>query len=451
MKKVLTSFLLVFISLNVFAVSLKELLEKALTDNIDIQTQRNVYQNSLLSKEGTDGIYAPSLSVSGNVTMPDSYNFSSLPPSITAQLSYGQKITSGTSLQIDTAYQRTGPTYTYSDTIKHDVSVSLSLSQNLNPYWAQKGNMGNPDKVAKFYDSEKNYYVYLNTIKTVFTNIIQNYIRFIESQKQIKICNNNLSVIDKRISAFNALFQNGEINKSEITNLQNERFNLEQELYSYSLNSLSALQTLSSLCSAPLQPKDISYSEFNEEVDDIYLYVSEVLDNNMTPELDSIKAQIKSAENSLVLIREQGSPVLNIGIKPSWTITSYSEANQYNTTVSVSTDLSPLFLSLSDRQEQKVSENIESMKQLLFLNEANNKAEKANTERILLLYKEQQKELEKLLSEDEKNLTSYRTEYIRGEVSLLDYEIQKYRVENHKHLLGCINLNIWLYELLMKI
>ena len=91
------------------------------------------------------------------------------------------------------------------------------------------------------------------------------------------------------------------------------------------------------------------------------------------------------------------------------------------------------------------------MKQLLVLNEANNKAGKANTERILLLYKEQQKELKKLLSEDEKNLTSYTTEYIRGEVSLLDYEIQKYRVENHKHLLWCINLNIWLYELLMKI
>ena len=438
MKKPIVFFIILLFCLNVFAVDMKSLLRLSVNNNSDIRAARLNYENALVGEKGV-GVYAPNLSVSG------SYDFNDLTHSLSATGSYSQQVISGTNIGIDGTYQRARTDVYGTEGTTEDVSISLTVQQALNPFWISKDNIGDPNRLAKEYETLNYYYTYLDTVKTIFINIIQNYVKVMEYRKQIEILENNISLKEMEIQAVRQLIRGGEENELKLISLNNELFSYQQSLNSYLIELNTNIQNINLLCMSEITKEEVFVLDDEEELKS---YVYEVLGNNLNPLLKSYEVQLNGSKNSLILAKQNSSPVLSFSVKPQWGNSSLNNETIYSTTVYVGMDFTPMFSNIYNREEEKIQNSISALKEMYNYQMLYGVNLKKNYENFKKLYHEQRRELVKIIENEESEIKSFKTEYEKGRISLLEYNSEVYKLKNHKISLEITDLNIWLYGVL---
>ena len=439
-------------------VSLYDLCYSVLENNSDIKAAEKNYTNAVLSKKGADGYFSPSVSVSSSATLPNEYEFDKSPDSFISSINYTQPLLSGTSVSIFGNYSYSVTENERERFIFQNPQITFKLTQSLFPFWIQ-GHIKDPYLLTLKEQKEYFYNQLLYAKQKVIQEFIQNYIYAQVEYKKNLMLKNSINLTQKQIDELNVIKKSGGINSSRISELENTKWTYQQDLLSSELSIKSYLQKIKYLTN-----KDFSESFFFEEktyntdYKDFISFITEISDCDFDSYEKSLLIKIEIEKTSAISIQQDSSPSIEFSVQPAWNleqkkINEWSEAWQSNGspkswTVGVTINLSPLFNSFISKRENKQKLELESA-----LNTYNSYTQqksfvKSQYTNYILEYEKHFSEISKLIDLWEKQLEDMKFELEQGLISKLDYENKAVQLSNMKLSSECIQLYIFLYQVL---
>lgn len=451
-------FFIFFIISKVFSISLDELIECTLQNNSDILSAQNNYDNASLSLKTLHGAYAPQILFSSSTTLPNDYQYDTLPNYFSSTITYSQPLPGGIFINLTS-----GASFNTTDILEdcylsQNPNTSISLSQSLLPYWIQ-GRLRNPTKLSAEQQKEYYYNQLLYTKKSVVQNLIQNYIYTAVYIKQIQINKNLIALLEEQIDISQQLLKNGSTNQAKITDFQSSKWSYQQDLLSSQSSFFSYLQNLKTICGIDFELDISSYENINLPVLDNLIKVILLLTDNISDPLEkSYQLKIKILKTNRTLEKQSSAPTLSLSVKPVWSFESKKQSewkdawkdinSPFSWTATIDVNLSPLlssYINLSKKQYEQDYEVAENTYHA-YITQKSFILKQYKT--ILDEYKTQLEEITNLYYTGCLEVQDLETQYTRGTISKFDLDSVKVRVENCRLNKEIIELYFWLYEFL---
>lgn len=437
-KYFLTALIFSFATAAYSASALQTLADLALENNADIINARNDWQSAVISRKTQDGFYMPSLTAGGSTVFSDSETENSEDDlySFDTNLAYTQPVISGTTASAAATYSFTNQQLKEKETLSKIPVLSFSLTQSLFPFWAQ----GKKNPVSMNLKQQEQFYYnqYLAQKKLTLQNLAQNYISFIISQKEEKIYENSIALVQQQIDAYYEMQKKGSTNLAKISELEHTKWSYTQNLLSVSISKTNYLQNLKNLCGNTLDDTLLLADSDDLLSSDFSSYIISVTDSIIDPVENTLLCKLKILQANEVLEKQNNAPQLSL---------TATTQNVY----SASVDFSPLLESTgkqASKQRKLTYQNAQNnynayLEQKNFVNE--------QYQSIITAYKQQLESIEKLNTSGSQLRQDMKKQYESGAISKIDYNSFEYQYINNALSMDCIKLNIWLYTLLLEL
>lgn len=142
-----------------FSLSLPDLIDLTLQNNIDIITSQSDYESALLSAKTLDGSFSPGISISSTSSISNDYEWNLPPDYFSSNITYSQTIVGGTKFSITGTYSLNSAIYNEERYISQSPKINFTLTQSLLPFWAQ-GKISDPTILGN--KQQVDYYHYQN-------------------------------------------------------------------------------------------------------------------------------------------------------------------------------------------------------------------------------------------------------------------------------------------------
>ncbi len=453
-KKVMFLIMLLGIIDFIFPLSFEELLEMTLESNEEIKKSLSDYENSLVTLETKDGLYAPTIIVSSSLTIPKDYEWNSNPDNFSSTLTYTQPFPGGTALSIETDYSFEIINGLGNKIMKQNPNLTLSISQSLFPFWMQRKKK-EPIKFSLEKQKEYYYNELLYIKKTVVQNLFQHYINAFIARNEMFINQNNIELYDEQIEALELLKASGNVTQSRILEIENQRWTSQQALMTAQSNYVNYISQLKNIAGTDFDEQNLTFS-IDEGVE---LLFSEYIKDKDPIELNN-KIKIEMIENSRVLEKQSSAPVLNFSLQPKWSlgITSpdgWQDAwsdfcNPVAWKASLSVNLSPMISGIAKQNKKKYEINHKQAEENDAAYIKQKRIHMEQCENILRHFLIEKNTIEQLYSYACDELEGYKSQYEANAISKLDLDTVMVRVENCRLSKEIIELNISLYNILLK-
>ena len=428
MKKVLFIIYQLFCIYSLFSLDFKDIIELAYENNQDLALAKVEYEKALLGTKTKNGVYSSGLSAKVSLPSQENNNLFVDDKNIVTSITYSKNLPGNLGLDITANYS-----VNYS-------ALNFTIYQSLKPFWI-KGKIKDPNICSLQLQKEYYWYELNYQKKTIIENIIQLISKIIIYNNECKMLNNDISLLQMKINAQEKLCKAGNSNKSQITELESEKWSKQQNLINYEIQIENYLLDLKTLCGAQFDLDDL------ENIID--LNNTDILADFIELEIDPIekKLQLKNEllNQNYILQNQKSSPVLSFSFQPVWK--PELKEGMYNWTSSIGIDFSPLIESANKKEsklyEIEYKQSIEELalyqkKKEFLIEQCDNALNYYN--KIL----ENSKELYKKTLEE---LEDYKLMHSTGSISELDYESVKQRVNNIQITIRNLQLNIWVYNI----
>lgn len=441
-----------------FSLSLSDLIDLTLQNNIDIITSQSDYESALLSAKTLGGNFSPGISISSTSSISNDYEWNLTPDYFSSNITYSQTIVGGTQFSITGTYSLNSTIYNEERYISQSPKINFTLTQSLLPFWIQ-GKISDPTILGN--KQQVDYYHYQNIYakKTVLQNLIQNYAYFLIYENEIQIYENSISLVEEQIAAVNELQSSGNTNQAKITELENTKWTYKENLMSAQANYYSYLQTLKSICGINIDIIEDSL-EF-EQTDENLTDLIKVSLEHVSDPMDLIyQLKLQMLETKHVLQKQSSAPTLSLTVQPSWTLENVKNNNWQDAwekgektswTATVSMDFSSFFKSTISKDKKHYEMDYQQAKKSYKNYLLQKKFVKEQYENLYRNYSNQLESIERLLTKEKLELNDYNKLYNEGTISKLDYDSVKIKVENGKLSRNCVEIYKWLYEVLLEI
>lgn len=448
--------LFILCSLYCFSLSITDLATFALESNFEIQTASNTYKTQIFSSKNLNGSYTPSLSLTTATTIPKDYDLQLAPNYLDSNIIYSQPLPGGTSLSIGVDYNFTALTINNDRYITQVPNISFSLKQSLLPFWIQ-GQKKDPVKLSFKQNEEYYYYQLLCTKKNVLIQLLQNYVYALISLNEIAVYKNLIIFYEEEIESLKVFESIGNISKSSIIEVENSKWNTQQNLIAAQVNYATYIQTLKKLCGRDFDENLLEYSGLqNYEV-----YLIKILDEIIDPLEKVYNLNIQMIKTANVSEKQTSAPILNFSVKPEWILDSTTQgewksawkdiSTPSNWTFSLGIDFTPLFMASANQNDKKYQlkykDAMESYNSFLKQKEF----VKYQYEKMLLEYMERKEIISELINLGIQELNDCKIQYEAELISKLDYDSVRVKVENYGYSKSSIELYILLYNILIKV
>ena len=459
-KKVVIIFVFLLFFSNAYTVTLSDLLESALQNNADIVSAQKTYDNAVLSSKTLNGELAPSVNVSSSATLPDGYNWDKAPDSFSSNISVSQPLFSGTTISAIGLYSYNIATMNEKRYISQSPNISFSLTQSLFPFWLQ-GKLKDPSILSLRLQKKYYYSQLLYTKKTVLQNLIQNYIYALVYKNEITIYQNSINLLDEQIKAFKQLKDSGNTNQAKILEMENSKWNYQQNLMNAFSNYEGYLQNIKTICGCNFDDSDNYFSFGSESLneDKIIRLINNSLDNIADPLEETYKLRLEILNANRTLEKQNSAPTLTVSIQPSWTLdvtkseewkkswNNLGSPSSWNTSISI--NFSPLISGIAKQNKKRFENDYAAVEKSYNSYLAQKKFVHQQYDSLREHYENQLNSVSKLFSEGRKELEDHAQQFSVGAISQLDYESMRISVENCGLSKNCIELYLWLYQTLI--
>ena len=445
-----------FLSTKGFSLSLADLSKMALDSNPDIMAASADYEKEVLSAKYLNGTYAPRVSLSSSSTLLKDAKTNDLPESFLSRMTYAQPLPGGTSISLEADYGFNSAAYDELYYLKQQPGLSLTLSQSLMPFWIQ-GQIKDPVKLST--KKREDYYFYqLQYIKkNIWSTLAQYYVYALTAKNEINIYKNSVSLYEMQVDSIKALKAQGKVSQAALMELENSKWNAEQNLMSAEADYFSNVQKLKTICGQNFDEELLEPFEDNEK----YLSTSFFDDEDTDPLEETYKLKLEILKSSRVTEKQAGAPVLNLSLQPEFDLKATKKEDWQKAwddmdspgkwTFGIGLDLSSMISGLASQNKKKYQIEYKTALESYNLYLEGRKFILQQYEGLLQQYLNQQERINFLYDSGLKELSDYKIQFEKGEISKFDYESARVRVENCRLKKESINSYVWLYELLVRI
>ena len=446
--------LLIISKTPLFSLSLCEVIDLTLQNNIDIITSQSEYEIALLSTKTIDGSFSPGFSISSSSSISKDYEWNTTPDYFSSTITYSQPIPGGTQFSVTGSYAFNSLIYNGEQYLSQSPKISFTLTQSLLPFWAQ-GKVSDPTILSM--QQQEEYYRYQNLYikKTVLQNLIQNYAYFLIYENEIQIYENSISLVEEQIAAVKELKASGNTNQAKITDLENTKWTYEENLMSVKTNYYSCLQNIKAICGINIKDS-LTFGQTDENLTNIINISLEHISDPMDL-IYKIKLQMLETKN--VLQKQNSAPTLNLTVQPSWALEkvknndwqdAWKNGDNPSWTATVSMDFSPLLRSTMSKYKKHYEIDYQQAEKSYENYLAQKKFVKEQYEILYRNYSYQLESIEKLFEEGKIEFRDYEKLYNEGAISKLDFDSVKTKVENCELSRNCVEIYKWLYGVLLS-
>ena len=454
-KRFTYAFLIMFLSIKGFSLSLADLSKMALDSNPDIMAASADYEKEVLSAKYLNGAYVPRVTLSSSSTMLKNDVSNELPEKFSSNITYAQPLPGGTTISLEADYIFNSAKYNELYYLKQDPALSLTLSQSLLPFWTQ-GQIKDPVKLSAK-KREDYYYNQLQYVKkNIWESLVQYYVYALIAKNEIAMYQNSVELYEIQIASIEVLRAQGKASQSAILEVENSKWNAEQNLMSAQSDYLANIQKLKTICG----------QNFNEELleplneKEKFAGTTFIADNEKDPLEETYKLKLEILKNSRITEKQASAPVLKLSLQPELDLNAttkdeWKEAwknmdSPARWTVGIGLDLSSMLSGIASQNKKKYQ--IEYSMALeayhLYLEQRNFVLQQYKD--LLRQYRNQQERIDFLYESACKELADYKLQFEKGEISKLDYESARVRVENCRLKKDSINSFVWLYEVFVQ-
>lgn len=454
--KIIFELVLIFNSVSCFSLSLLDLTNYALEANTEIRTAMTVYEDQKLAYKFLNGAYVPSVLINSTTKIPNEFEWKYSPDYFSSSLIYTQPLPGGTSVSIEANYCFNAGTVDNERYITQSPNITFTLSQSLLPYWFQ-GKIKDPQRLTFEQQIKYYYYELLNTKKNVMIQILQNYVYNLIALHEIAINQNSIVFYEKQIESLKELQSLGNISQAKILEIENSKLTAQQNLMLAQSNSTGYIQNLKTLCGKDFDENflDSSITEGYESI------IIQNLNNTIDPLINTYELKFQMLDSSRIIEKQSSAPILSMSFTPVWNFGAIKEekwksawennAKPSNWTFSVGLNITPILIGFAKQKNKRykleyteTQNNFNSyIKQKEFV--------KKQYETLLTSYLQQKSIITELYNSAIQELMDYEYQVNAGFISKLDFESVRVRVENCRHSKECIELYVWLYEILLKL
>lgn len=455
MKKVYVLLVLSVLSWCYAETKIEQLWQLSINNSIDVKKAKDSYEISEIAYKGLDGIYSPSVSISAGSVIPHDYNWGNVADQFSSNITYTQPIPGGTSLSFSGNYTFNSVELNGERYVQQSPNFSVGIQQSLCPFWIQ-GTWKDPNhyinKKNKDYSSDQLIYAK----KEIIQNVTQLYINFLVCKCKSQMYSNTIDLLQEKIKSYRVLQGNGKIDYSKINELENSKWSYQQDYISLYSNLEQYKQNINVLCGT-----DFSF-DLDDLLPDEYLeYILELLDNTIDPMAQSYLDKIEMQNSQTILYRQSYAPTLSLSVSPSWksNMTELDKRNESWTekekpdawTGKIVLDLSPLFNGLVSNKIKQSNISLNDINNVYKNYMQQKEIIRAQYANILNLYSRQYEEFSVICEEQEVNRDLWKIQFDKGFLSELDYKSNLIQLENNRLNLQSIQLNIWLYQFMLKL
>lgn len=438
-----------------YSLSIIDLVDYAIEYNSDIKTSLIAYETESLSCEKLNGYYIPGISLNSTVKLSDESNDEKFINYLDSNISCTQSFPGGTLLSFSMDYNLNNYNLFNDIYISQTPNITLKVSQSLFPFWLQ-GAAIDPVKLSYYHSKDYYYYQFLNTKKIVLIQIFQNYVMNLISKNEMAINKNLINLYVEQIESLNELCKKGNVSQSKILEVENLKWNAQQNYMINHSNSIGYIQKLKTICGFDFDEgllDDFIENDFENKL-------SAYMDKGLDPLEKIYELKIKTIDNSRTLEKQTSAPVLNIGVGSAWNLDMVKKNNWQsawndfseptNWSLSFGINFSPLFSDMAKHSSEKynLEKNDSIEKYNLYLQQR--KFVKNQYEILLSDYKTQFEIIYNLYNNALLELNDYKFQYETGMISELDLDSFRVRVENYCYSKDCIELYIKMYNFLLS-
>lgn len=437
-----------------FSLSLYDIIELTLNNNPEILSAQTEYEANILSAKTLDGYFAPKLSFSSSASIAKDNEWNRIPDYFSSSITYSQIITGGTEFLVSSTYSFNSTAIDKEILISQAPKISFSLMQSLYPFWIQ-GKINDPTILNAKQQVEYYRYQKMYIIKNVLQKLIQNYAYLLIYKNEIQIYKNSILFVEEQISAIKELKNSGDINQVKITELESNKWNYEENLLSTQVNYYSCIQNIKSICGIDIE----GILQNLQLEDDTIGFINNYFDDNSDPMDNIYQLKIQMMETNQVLKKQNLAPMLTLTLQPSWSletvrkndwIEAWKKGETPSWTTTLSVDLSSYFKASVSQEKKHYEINYEQLVKS-YNNYLLQKEFIQEQYKILLQqYSLQLQFIEKLCDEGKIELKDHELLYNKGEISKIDYDSTKIKIDNFELSRDCIKIYKWLYEILVE-
>ena len=260
-----------------------------------------------------------------------------------------------------------------------------------------------------------------------------------------------------QVDSIKALKAQGKVSQAALMELENSKWNAEQNLMSAEADYFSNVQKLKTICGQNFDEELLEPFEDNEK----YLSTSFFDDEDTDPLEETYKLKLEILKSSRVTEKQAGAPVLNLSLQPEFDLKATKKEDWQKAwddmdspgkwTFGIGLDLSSMISGLASQNKKKYQIEYKTALESYNLYLEGRKFILQQYEGLLQQYLNQQERINFLYDSGLKELSDYKIQFEKGEISKFDYESARVRVENCRLKKESINSYVWLYELLVRI
>jgi len=450
-KYYIFNFVFIFLTQLSFSISLLDLKDIVTNSNAEIASAKKDYEAAQLSAKTLDGLFSPSLSISTSSNFTEKINFSDNLDYFSSIVFYTQNLPFGHSFSIEGCYSYNYTKINQEKYISQLPEINFSFGKNLYPLFIKKIKKDPQILLAK-QKSEFYYYQYCYTKKTKLKSLFQLLVYLNIYQNESQIYKNLISLTDEQLIAYKSLKSSGYTNQAKITELENSRWNYQQELINSEMNVVNCLQQLMELSSYKADNKDLENIEILN-IDEKILNIFFEQENDPLEEL--LKKNLFMVDTTAVIEKIDSSPVLSFSFQPKWNYdpikkTEFKQNKKIDNTPSyvamVGINFSPVINSLvvKNDSKNKIEKTFIEKNYNDYLAKKNNEIK--HYESVYTSYDNQLELITDLYNQEKKELVDYENQYNNGKISKFDYDSLIIRLKNAELNMMCIKLYMLLYK-----
>lgn len=435
-----------------------DLFNTIIENNSEIKQAEKEYNNAILSKNGANGYFSPSISISSTANVSAGYAFDKSPENFSSIITYNQPVLNGTSIGISGNYSYSITEIEKERFITQNSQLTFKLTQSLFPFWIQ-GTLKDPYLFSLKKQVEYYYNKMLYTKQSVLQDFIQNYIYAQIEYNQIQILKNTMDVTTKQISALIELKNTGGSNFSKISELENLKWSYEQDLLSSKIKLKSYLQNIMTLTEKEFS-EDSFYELFSSdlEIEKLLAYIRCITNCNYNTYEEYLLDKIEIEQITLQNIIQESAPIAEVSIQPLWNsaleeVTDWKKSWKVSNkptswNVSITVNLSPLLNMNFNKTINKKKLELESAQNIYNSYLKQKHIIKKQYEDYITEYENHYNIISTLIKNTESQLHDLKFELERGQITQLDYEKMDVQVKNMILTSKCLELYIFLYKFL---
>ena len=441
--------------------SLEKLWELVVFENTEVRTAIRDRELSDYDFSHYWQRFLPSVFVSSSSTFSDiSIENSEVPEALNSSITISESLPGGLSIEVSPNVSFSRELVEEKTKLIEETKVSLSLSQKLLPYWAQKCGQ-NPEKTIQQNNNKQaavnSKIVFLSAIEDITGKYFQyrSYCRNIDSvEKRITLLQEELDTLKKMNLVGNASLIEVFSIEEELKKYMNERqsYNSSKESTFFMINNCFSIKEHN-------HPKSQSYNniqelllpekELPEKIEPVFLE---------NPTYEYLKLQENNLEANLILNRQNSSPVLslsgNVPVHNSYDegtfYGAYQSSNAKKWSLSVSLNLTSLVSDSKKRILKEYENDKQTNKEKMDALVNSLSAEREMYETLLADSKKQLELLRKSLEYYQSLLEAEKVLYTNGKITLFEIHQTEVEIACKKNDIQNCEDNIWYYSWVIK-